>query len=211
MNHYNDPEIIVKYWVNNNLEEDNNSDKKTEVVEEIWKIVEGTDGVYEVSNFGRVKSHDTIQRRSNGKVICNFHVKGRMLTLNRTGKGRKYYGVSINGKTTKVHRLVAEAFVPNPFNLPVVNHIDGNSLNNRADNLEWTTVKGNIRHAKLHGLCPRGEDSYNAKLTEMDVKRIRKTYIKGDKEYGSKPLARKYNVSSTTIRLIIQKKIWREI
>ena len=211
MNHYNDPEIIIKYWASKDSEEDDNLDKKIIVEEETWKIVEGTNGIYEVSNYGRVKSHDIVQRRSNGKVMCDFHVKGRMLKQGKMGKGRKYYGVLINGKTLKVHRLVAEAFVPNPLNLPIVNHIDGNSFNNRADNLEWTTLRGNNRHAKLHGLYTRGENKHSAKLTETDVKEIRKKYVKGDKEYGAKPLARRYGVSSTTIRYIIQKKKWREV
>lgn len=210
MNFYNDPEIIIKYWVNKNSEEETVYDS-ADVKEEIWKVIDGTNGVYEVSNYGRVKSHDIVQRRSNGKVMCDFHVKGRMLKQGKVGKKRDHYSVVICGKTTPVHRLVAEAFVPNPLNLPVVNHLDGNSLNNRADNLEWTTVKGNNRHAIQHGSFTMGEKSPYHKLTEDQVKEIRRVYVKGDKDFGVKPLARKYGVSSSAVRNIVKNRKWRHI
>lgn len=103
---------------------------------EIWKPVIGYEGLYEVSNIGRVKS----------------------LSYNRTGKeklmtpvdNKGYYRVLFNSKGYRkqklVHRLVAEAFIPNPDNLPQVNHKDENKLNNRAENLEWCTTKYNINY-----------------------------------------------------------------
>ena len=75
---------------------------------------------------------------------------GRPLKPNINGKGYKYVIFCKNGKTKTmmVHRIIALTFVPNPMNLPVVNHKDGNKLNNKAENFEWTTNKGNIIHAR---------------------------------------------------------------
>lgn len=107
---------------------------------EIWKVIPECDNFYEVSNFGRVRSY---KNSSRGKRTIPIEIHGL--------KGL-YKTVSINGKTKYMHRLVAEAFIPNPNNLPVVNHINGNKLDNRAENLEWTTYSGNIQHALHSGL-----------------------------------------------------------
>lgn len=110
-------------------------------MEEIWKDVEGYEGLYQVSNKGRVKSW----------IKCNAHpyvpriLKGRI-----SNKG--YYTYHLGDKTLKVHRLVANAFVPNPENKPQVNHIDGNKKNNHATNLEWVTNTENAAHAFRTGL-----------------------------------------------------------
>ena len=110
----------------------------------------GFEGLYEVSNAGKVRSVD---RYINGKNGSHSFIKGIMMKLQTSHKG--YYNVVLhkNGNhfTKAVHRLVAEAFIPNPNNLPQVNHIDTNKKNNNVSNLEWITNEDNMKHAVQHG------------------------------------------------------------
>jgi hypothetical protein len=103
---------------------------------EHWKPVRGFEGLYMVSQLGGVYS--TRNRRH----------------LNPTKTGYATVTLCKNGKSTSrtVHRLVAEAFLPNPGNLPIVNHKDGNKQNNRLENLEWCTQKANVAHAIKMGV-----------------------------------------------------------
>ena len=117
------------------------------------------------------------------------------------------------GKTKlfRVHRLVAEAFIPNPDNSPEVNHKDGNKQNNSVDNLEWCTNLENIQHSVKTGLRnAKGENNPSAKLTAKDVENIRKEYVPNSKEFGTVALARKYGVSNVMIGKIIRYKCWVE-
>ena len=105
---------------------------------EIWKPVNGFEEKYEISNLGRIKNIKTNQ------------------ILKMTNKYGDYFAIILYDKThkksTRIHRLVAETFIPNPLNLKEVNHIDGNKQNNRVDNLEWCTRSENINHALVNGL-----------------------------------------------------------
>lgn len=105
-------------------------------MEENWKIIDGTYRPYEVSNLGNVRSLDFIDK-------SNHLRKGEMLPKHLV---RQYYYVNIDRKLMRVHRLVANAFIPNPDNLPQVNHKDENKLNNCVDNLEWCTSKDNCNY-----------------------------------------------------------------
>lgn len=182
-------------------------------VNEIWLPVKGYEGYYEVSNLGNIRSLDQIQRRSNGFAICTFYIKGRILKPYCTGRKEGYLTIDArkNGtsKNLKIHRIVAEAFIPNPKNKPVVNHIDGNKHNNRVENLEWCSIAENSAHASKHGLTPHGEKNKFAKLTALQVAEIRNTYKRGVRGKGAKTLAKKYGVSYTTIRRIISRKKWK--
>lgn len=119
---------------------------------EVWKDVVGFEQYYEVSNMGNVRSKERIQAFPFDETKIGI-VKSKM--MKQTPNSRGYYRVSLSDrKKTKqffVHRLVAQAFVENPQNLPVVNHLDFDYTNNRAENLEWTTNKGNMEYSAKRG------------------------------------------------------------
>lgn len=115
-------------------------------MQEIWKDIKGFEGYYQISNLGNVKSLG-IYNKNQYKYE---HLKNKRIS----NKGYYYVAVSYKSKfkILTIHRLVAQAFIPNPFNKPCVNHIDGNKLNNSLDNLEWVTYSENTKHAWENGL-----------------------------------------------------------
>lgn len=168
-------------------------------IEEIWK--ESSIPGYFVSNLGgfRGRSGKPIKQQihKNGYYVYAMYPEGR--------KGKC--------KCVKIHRLVAEAFVPNPENKPFVNHIDGNKLNNNITNLEWCTNQENVIHAYKMGLCKikRGEDNHWSKLTNEQAEWIRKHYIPRDKQFGSRALGRKFNISHQQILDIVNNKSYKNV
>lgn len=109
---------------------------------EIWKDIEGYEGLYAVSNLGRVKSYDKWIERKSDK---GYLMPGRMMKLIKITNGYITVSVRKNGnvKVLYVHRLVAQAFLDNPNGYGEVNHIDENKENNKVNNLEWCTRKYN--------------------------------------------------------------------
>lgn len=118
-------------------------------MEEIWKDVVGYEGLYQVSNLGRVKSltfyNNVHQKR--------YH-RERILKGKDNMHGYLCVSLHKNGKIyqRKIHRLVAQAFIPNPNNFAIINHIDGNKVNNNINNLEWCTYSHNEKEAYRLGL-----------------------------------------------------------
>lgn len=155
---------------------------------EEWKFI---DEHYHISNYGRVKSF--------------WHGKTKILKPVATPNGYLRVSLIINGekKGGMIHRLVAENFLPNHDNNLVVNHIDGQKLNNHASNLEWCTLQENVKHAVATGLQGSGEDSHRALLTNEQVKWCREVYKPRDKDFGSAALARKLGVGLSVIHTAV--------
>lgn len=165
-----------------------------------WKTIKGYEGLYEVSSKGIIKS----LKRSVG---MGSRLEDR-IRKQKIEKGYATVGLCFKGKVKffLVHRLVAEVFIPNPQNLPQVNHKDGDKLNNSVENLEWCDPSYNQVHARKNKL-QGGEKSNTAKLTERDVKAIRRLYPK----VNSRELAEAFEIGQATICKIINKKYWKYI
>lgn len=154
-------------------------------MEEIWK--EASIKGYYVSNLGRIKGRS-------GKIM--------KLQKKERDKENSYLHIgTVDGKILQIHREVALAFIPNPENKSDVNHINGNKFDNRVENLEWNTRKENMQHAFKTGLAKmkKGFESPYHRLTEEQVEYIRKNYIKGDKNFGSRALGRKFGITHSRI------------
>jgi len=119
-------------------------------MQEVWKDVKGYENLYQVSNFGRVRSLDRVVRNKNNGVKI---IRGRIMSQHLVGHGYYHIVLSKDGKIKGhlVHRLVAQTFIPNPQKLPQVNHKDENKLNNNIDNLEWcdSTYNNNYGTVKV--------------------------------------------------------------
>lgn len=158
-------------------------------------------------NIRNVVGYDNYIISDNGEVFNKRNINKPLKT--RINKhGYKYLNLSKNGivKSKLIHRIVAEAFL-NYQDGDVVNHKDGNKLNNNIDNLEFCTQKDNVKHAFDNGLMHpiNGEECPWSKLTDEEVLKIRKEYIPFICSYNM--LAKKYNVSKSEIIQIVNNKI----
>jgi len=171
---------------------------------EIWKDIQGYDGVYQISNCGRL-------RRVWKKSKWNPEGKLKILNYSFGHDGYVKAGLTKNKKrkTYRIHRLVAIEFIRNPLNKPQVNHIDGNKSNNHISNLEWCTASENNKHAWDTGLAKakRGEEHGASKLTQKQVDQIRE--LKGLKT--QKQIAKIFNISQTTISEVHTGKTWKKL
>lgn len=122
-------------------------------MEEIWKDIDGYEGIYCVSNLGRILS----VKFGPKNVSTSASASPKIMKQSRSSSGYFHVQLYLNGEssTKLVHILVAKAFIPNPENKREVNHLDGNKENNSANNLEWVTRSENQRHAIRMGLRPK--------------------------------------------------------
>lgn len=121
---------------------------------ENWIDIAEYEGLYQVSNTGKVRALNYRQKKN--------YTKELKYNLNKHGYRQVHLSKNGTKKCFTIHKLVAKTFIPNPNNLSVINHIDGNKLNNNASNLEWCTVQYNSQHAVNHGLIKTLGDSIRA-------------------------------------------------
>lgn len=135
---------------------------------EAWSTIAGYEGRYEVSSLGRVRSVSRLVRKlERDGTWGERRIASRILALHTWGV--PYPGVTlVDAEGVKarhmVHRIVARAFVPNPLDLPQVNHLDADTMNAAASNLEWSDQAGNVRHAYAMGRRPSGSGHHFASL-----------------------------------------------
>lgn len=173
---------------------------------EIWKDVIGYENMYQVSNFGNIKSLK--RKKWNGYDYQDVVEK---LLSQKLHQGYKYVNLCGFGKQKLigVHRLVAIAFIDNPDNKGYVNHKDNNPSNNHVDNLEWCTQKENIQYAVSQGRFNQGTLSPRTKFTEQDILMIRQRIA--NKEISQCKLAKELGVTQNCISEIVNKQTWKHI
>ena len=164
-------------------------------MKEEWKKVLGYEGLYVVSNFGRIIG------LSMGRFNNPYKIKLGYLGIHLCKKGKS--------KNFLMHRLIAQAFIPNPFNKPHINHINGVKTDNSIKNLEWCTASENERHSRDFGLNPNiGQTHHQAKLKEEDIYKIRSLYKQGEL---LKNIACLFGITKTHACKIGKHKAWTHI
>lgn len=177
---------------------DKNLSKYPNLPNEQWKEAVGFNGDYLISNFGRVRS-----------MVYGGH-RGQILsvTKHRQGYLRVKLSKDVGHKSYLVHRLVGDAFIPNPYNKETINHIDGNKANNHVSNLEWATQSENNKHAFRTGLHIITDKQWKSmtkgfKISNSQVIKIRELFNNG---MSLQQIADTYNVSKAQVCRIVNHK-----
>lgn len=176
---------------------------------EEWKNVKGFEGLYQVSNLGRVKALAKEWYSGNRNSLR----KKEEILLKPCSNTRGYLAVTLSKnskhKMFRVNRLIAQHFLPNPENKPEVNHINGIKTDNRVENLEFCTRSNNMKHAFNTGLkiSVKGEKHGQSKLTDAQILEIRA--LKG--KLFQREIAEIYGVSKTLISNVHSRKTWKHI
>lgn len=159
---------------------------------EVWKDMVGYEGHYQVSSLGKIKS---LKKYFEDKDII------KKVTKDRRGYLRTNFWLNGKIKGYRIHRIVATAFIPNPENLPQVNHKDGNKENNAVSNLEWVSNLRNRQHAEEIGIR-------KIKLSRNDVLNIRDIFNKGS---SLSEIADTYNLSKGHAYSIVTGRVWKHL
>ena len=174
------------------------------VMEEEWKDIEGYEGIYQVSNLGRVKSLEA------GLLVKNGYYRTKkesILSQYLCHNGYLAICLRLNKKTKRflVHRLVGAAFIQNPDEKPTINHKNGNKQKNCIENLEWSTYSENLSHALETGLRKPKKNV----LSEFQALAAI-TFMSTRKRCGAS-ISREFNVSKSTIDRVRKRETWRHI
>lgn len=149
-------------------------------MQEIWKDIKNFEGLYQVSNLGNVKS-----------MNYNHTKKEKVLIPQKQNNG--YLTVQLGEKIKSIHRIVAETFIPNLYNKPQVNHIDGNKHNNNVNNLEWCTPSENMIHAIKNNMIRMNTEAKIKAIKLNIAKATEKNKIKILQYSKNGEYIRKYN------------------
>lgn len=176
---------------------------------EIWRGIEGYEGLYEVSNLGNVRSISRIVKYSDGRV---YNYPSKNLSINFCGKYKlPYVHLYKNSKRKSylLHRLVALAFIPNLESKTEINHKDGDRTNNCVDNLEWASRLENMRHGFDTGLINNtGINHGNNIYSEEQIQEVVNMIFLG---YKQGVISKKTGVKTGTIQAIRQGKQWTHV
>lgn len=174
---------------------------------ETWKAVIGYEGIYEVSDHGRVRSLNRLSPHGRFGIV---RLTGKVLRPGNNGKGHMFVNMKWHGATRKdyIYRLALEAFRgPCPHGMEALHH-DGNPENNRIDNLRWGTRQDNKNDSRRLGETACGERLPQSRLTENDVRDIRRRLTTGASQSH---LAREYGVDQSAISLIKSRRTWAHV
>lgn len=168
-----------------------------------WKYIPDTDNLYQVSDNGLVKSVD---QKVKGNKGAFYHKQGRILAVKKDKRGYPKVFLGRKGNQLKathfVHRLVAEAFIPNPLGLPQVNHKNGDKTDNRVENLEWCTNLENRRHAVGLGLWFVQRDGFSTtKVKSTEYPKIKARFDAGE---SMRSIAKDYGVYHRAISRLLK-------
>jgi hypothetical protein len=167
------------------------------MIKEVWKDISGYEGLYQISNLGNIKSFQIYKA---GKLLSPHKDKDGYLNIGIRdyNSHRKFY---------RIHRLVAEAFIPNPDNLPGINHKDCNTSNNQIDNLEWCTVEYNNQYRFTYGFASHSCERHpQTQLTNQDVKDIYIIILMN--RFTEPQIANLFNTTRSVINKIKLKETW---
>lgn len=164
---------------------------------EVWRWVPGYDGRYLVSDLGNVAAAGGVRGSEPYKILRQFS--------GNSGYKKVSLRDGTKARNVMVHRIVAMAFVPNPSNKTVVNHIDGNKLNNRSENLEWVTPSENAYHSVRTLGNRHGGVEHSVKLSPDQAREI------FESDLSNSELSRIYGISDTMVSRIKKRKAWRSV
>lgn len=177
---------------------------------EQWKDIDGYEGIYAVSNLGRVKSLDRIVVYIDGRQ----HTYKEKILVQAISKVNGAYYVHLyknqSRKNMIVHRLVAKAFILNPENKAEVNHIDGNRSNNTVENLEWSTKIENMHHAFRTGLINNTGTNHGVNVYS-DEKILHVKELLQEGKLTQKQIAEVTGVKKGTVEQVAQGKTWKHL